>query len=188
MTPLLRAALTGALLITVTTQARAQDQGVQVPAQRGAVISANPLGFLQFGPTLEGELPVGSRAGLMVGIRMPSMGLVSHALDSDLESGWMLAGSVRIYGTGSRRPAGWFYGPRFEIGKTDSGTFTSTPSGGGLELGHRWIRPSGFAVSVGGIAGYLNSSSENKAGYNDQIASIKGAFIMGVVNLGWATR
>lgn len=175
-------------LIALSAGALSAQEPAAPATPKGTIISANPLGFLQFGPTLEAEFPAGQKAGIMLSVRMPSMGLVSHMLDDALESGWMVGGSVRLYANSERKPAGWFYGPRAEFGKTDSGTYTSSPWGVGFESGHRWIKANGFAISVGGMAGYLGSSSENKPGYDGEIASLKGVFLMGVINLGVALR
>jgi hypothetical protein len=150
----------------------------QAPEARPSpVFQVNPLGFLQFGPTAEAEFAVGRGVALAFGARVPTLGLLSYAVDPDLGFTWTAAAAIRFFFDGERQPAGWWAGPRAELGRSNSSGETYTLKGGGLEFGHRWLRASGKNIAVGAMAGKFVSSSD-----------LSGYFVMGVLNLGVGGR
>jgi hypothetical protein len=169
----MRTAALAVLALCIGARAAAQSPAaVQDAAVPSRVVAVNPLGFLQFGPTIEAELPVGSAAAFAGVLRLPQFGLLSHVLDSELESGWMLGGAVRLYRDGARRPAGWHFGPRVEAGYTRTGGERVAVYGGGIEAAHRWVNRSGFALAAGGMVGGFRSKY------------LKGLALMGSVTVG----
>lgn len=173
------------LAATVAGPAAAQVTPANPLAPHRTVVSGNPLGFLQFGPTGQVEFPMGKGAGLEFGVRVPSLGLLSHVVDMDLESGWMLLASPRFYTAPEKQPSGWFIGPHVEWGKTGSSGTTSTVFGGGLEVGHRWVFPNRLALSLGGIAGGFKSNWTDRDDATNT-GSLGAGFIMGVLSIGKA--
>lgn len=152
--------------------------GGQAPEARPSpVFQVNPLGFLQFGPTVEAEIMAGKGVALVFGARVPTLGLLSYAVDPDLGFSWTGVGAVRFFFDGERQPAGWWAGPRVELGRSNSSGETYTLKGGGLEVGHRWLRASGKNIAAGAMAGKFVSSSD-----------LSGYFVMGVLNLGVGGR
>jgi hypothetical protein len=137
------------------------------------VMQANPLGLLQFGPTAEIERFVTPRASLATGLRVPTLGLLTHVIDDQIGLAWTVMGSVRFYLDSAAAPRGWWIAPRVEIGQARSGSETYSVKGGAGEVGHRWIRDNGLAISAGAMAGAFKSAS-----------GLEGKFIMGVLSLG----
>ena len=156
----------------------AQPLGAQAPEGRPSpVFQVNPLGFLQFGPTGEAEFMAGRGVALAFGARVPTLGLLSYAVDPDLGFSWTGAAAIRFFFDAERQPAGWWAGPRAELGRSNSSGETYTLKGGGLEFGHRWLRASGKNITAGAMAGKFVSSSD-----------LSGYFVMGVLNLGVGGR
>jgi hypothetical protein len=156
-----------ALLVAVTPL-RAQET-----AHRGPIVTVNPLGLLQFGPTLEAEFSMGRSAAFAAGARLVNAGLISHSLDSEIGFSWTAMASVRLYTNADRKPAGWYIAPRVEFGTSRSADENYTLKGGGLEAAYRWLFKGGKNLSAGGIAGKFDSQS-----------GLSGWFVMGVLNLG----
>ncbi len=168
------------LLVFSTTPSKAQlIQRPQRGAEGGTVLTINPLGFLQFGPNLEVQPTIGRTTGIGLGVRIPYLGLLPHliaAADPEGQLGftWLVTTAVMFYPQ-QHAPRGWFFGPRFEIGKGSSseaggyyGGRTSYSDAlliGAAEFGYRWIRPSGFNLSLGGQAGVIRSKWTNKDSY-----------------------
>jgi hypothetical protein len=136
------------------------------------IFTVNPLGLLQFGPTVEFEKFTTPEVGLAAGLRIPSVGLLSHVIDPDIEFAWLLMGQVRFHGD-ARRPKGWWWGPRAEVGKSTSAGTQYNLIGGGLEVGHNRISATGRVISLGAIAGMFKSDG-----------GLSGAFVMGVFSIG----
>lgn len=150
-----------------------------VPAQapedsKRFIVTGNPLGFLQFGPTVEAERLSQSGTGVAVGLRIPTLGLITHLLDDQIGFAWLGMGSLRIH-FDERKPKGWWLGPRAEWGKANSGSSVYVVKGGGLEVGHNRIAASGRVISAGAIIGAFQSQS-----------GLEGKFIMGVLSIGVA--
>lgn len=118
--------------------------------------STNVLGVLQFGPNVEFERALTPSQSLGGGIRLPMLGVMSHVINDGIQSGWTGYGIWHWYPQGAalRR---WYLGPHLELGATRNETFTSRIFGWGLEFGHRWIKPNGFSVVVGGLLGTFKS-------------------------------
>ncbi|MGQ0640559.1 MAG: hypothetical protein ACT4P6_07275 [Gemmatimonadaceae bacterium] len=153
------------MLALTAVAAAASDslgQGAAAPQLTG-VISTNPLGFLQLGPNLEYELAVNNASALGVGVRLPSLGVMSHIINDGIQGGWTVYGIWHAYPKGTRLRR-WFIGPHIELGRTDNESFKSNIFGAGGEFGHRWVKPNGFAIAVGGLLGILKSKDTWKDG------------------------
>jgi hypothetical protein len=145
----------------------------QAPVARSdRIFTVNPLGLLQFGPTVEFEKFTTPYVGVALGLRIPSFGLLSHVIDPDIEFAWLAMGQVRFH-QDARRPAGWWWGPRVEVGISRSAGEQYNLIGGGLEVGHNRISASGRVLALGAIAGMFKSDG-----------GLSGAFVMGVLSLG----
>lgn len=165
-------AATVAVLALAAVPAEAQDAAPPALPSGNVVVAVNPLGFLQFGPTVEAEALVGS-VSIATGLRIPTVGLLSRLIDPELGFAWLLMAGARVYLDREAAPAGWFAGPRFEWGDSRSGGDQYEVSGWGLEVGRRWVRADRRAIAGGIIVG----SFESESGLN-------GKFIMGVVSFG----
>jgi hypothetical protein len=145
----------------------------QAPSPRNDnILTVNPLGLLQFGPTVEFEKFTTPNVGVAFGVRIPSFGLLSHVIDPDIEFAWLGMGQVRFH-QDSRRPAGWWWGPRAEVGISTSAGTEYNLIGGGVEVGHNRIATSGRVLALGAIAGMFKSDG-----------GLSGAFLMGVLSIG----
>lgn len=170
----MRPALLGVTLSLFSASgASAQQPTAQGPASLPptAFLSVNPLGFLQLGPTAEAEI-VAPPIGILGAFRVPSLGLVSHLIDPDLESAWMAGGSLRYYLEAEKAPAGLFLGPRVEAGRSVSAGDELSLIGVAGEFGWRKISSSGFWFSGGVMAGYFRSDL------------LTGVFVMAVLDVG----
>jgi hypothetical protein len=156
---------------------RAPDPVVPIT---GFAVTVNPLGFLQHGPTVDVEVPIAPRIGVVAGGRMITLGALSYVLDPDLRSGWSGSGSLRIYLKNRNAHTGWWIAPRYEWGRTDSGGTEYTGTLVGAEVGYRWLFTSRKVVSLGFLAGTLHSESE------DGDDGLSGAIIAGVLSVGIA--
>ena len=163
------AALLALLVVPVSTSL------CQSPPRPTVVMQANPLGFLQFGPTAEIEKFTTPTVSLATGVRIPTLGLLTHVIDDQIGFAWTIMGSVRFYLDSSAAPRGWWLAPRIELGRAASGSQTYLVKGAAGEVGHRWIRQNGLAISAGAMAGAFKSES-----------GLDGAFVMGVLSLGRA--
>jgi hypothetical protein len=155
-------------LLLVPPAARAQQN------RPGFILAVDPAGFLQFGPTVEMEFSLGPFAGLDLGVRVPSLGMLALQIDEEMDRAALGTASVRFYFDRTRKPAGWLLGPRFEIGQADSGGEIYLVKGGGLEVGHRWLFGS-LPLYLGAFAGGFKSES-----------GLTGAMGAGVLSIGLA--
>jgi hypothetical protein len=163
-----RTALLSIAMLAIGQGAQAQD----LAASGKTIWTVNPLGLLQFGPTVEIEKLTRPEVGVAFGLRVPSLGLLSHVIDPDIEFAWLAMGQVRFHGD-SRRPKGWWWGPRAEVGMSTSAGTQYNLIGGGLEVGHNRISASGRVIALGAIAGMFKSDG-----------GLSGAFVMGVFSIG----
>jgi hypothetical protein len=152
------------LLLMATTTVSGQSPAANT-ATLGArtTWSTNVLGVLQFGPNLEFERAVSATQSLGAGARLPTLGVMSHVINDGIRGGWSAYGTWRLYPqrVALRR---WYVGPHVEFGGTSNETFTSRIYGGAAEFGHRWIKPSGFSIVVGGLLGTFRSDDTWKDG------------------------
>ncbi|MEX2182227.1 MAG: DUF3575 domain-containing protein [Gemmatimonadaceae bacterium] len=128
-----------------------------------SALSTNILGPLQLGPNIEYERAISDAASLGGGVRLPAFGLVSHLINDGIESGWTVYGTWRYY-PGASRLRRWYVGPHVEVGRTDNQTFYSQIVGYGGTFGHRWIKPNGFSIVLGGLLGTFGSDDTWKDG------------------------
>ncbi len=164
---LLAAVLAGAMLVSAT-----KAGGQPPPKPIRSIVTVNPLGLLQFGPTVEWEV-LSSPVGFATGLRVPTFGLLAHLIDDQLGFAWLGTASLRIHG--SKGPRGWWVAPRGEWGRANSGGSVYSLSGGGLEVGYNWISETGRVIAAGTIVGAFKSES-----------GLEGRFIMGVASIGIA--
>ncbi len=129
----------------------------QAPAQpppRSAV-QVNPVGILQFGPTVEVVHLAGRRVALAGLIRFASLGLLANELAEQegdvLYSAWTVGAGLLIHEHDAL--SGWFGGPRVEAGRGRSALYTSSAWLAGAEFGRRWIHGSGYLVGLSAVAG-----------------------------------
>lgn len=148
------------LLLMFATAGRAQVADVptqpatpEVPT--GMILQFNPLGFLQFGPHLEAELPIAEGMAVTGGVRITSLGLLPHLLverGETINFGFTVGGALHTYPQRTGL-AGLFFGPRVEVGMSSTtdalDDYTAIVGVGGAEVGYRWIFPSGFNMAVG---------------------------------------
>ena len=139
------------------------DAQSETPRRVSSSLSTNVLGVLQVGPNIEYERAISDASALGGGVRLPSLGLVSHLINDGIQSGWSAYGIWRYY-PGESRLRRWYVGPHIEIGRTDNETFYSEILGYGGEFGFRWIKPSGFSAVVGGLLGTFGSDDTWKDG------------------------
>ena len=149
------------LLATATTLAAQTSGGAPVGARTSW--STNTLGVLQLGPNVEFERALSPAGAFGMGARLPTLGVMSHVINDGIESGWTVYGIYHFYPkrNGLR---GWFLGPHLEFGGTSNETYTSKLIGGGGEFGHRWIKPNGFSIVLGGLIGTFKSDDTWKDG------------------------
>jgi len=162
----------GALLVACAILPLSPLGAQSAPATGTRIITVNPLGLLQFGPTIEFEKLTQPDVGIAGGLRIPSAGLLAHVIDPDIEFAWLVMGQVRFH-QDMRRPAGWWWGPRAEVGKSTSAGTSYNLIGGGVEVGHNRISTTGRVLALGAIAGMFKSDG-----------GLSGAFVMGVVSIG----
>jgi len=143
----------------------AQGAGAQAAAgpRLNTVLSTNPLGFLQFGPNVEFEKAASDAGAWAVGARLPSLGVMAHVINDELDGGWTVYGTWHFY-PNSTRLRGWYLGPHLEAGSTTSTDWTSKILGGGGEFGYRWVKPNGFSMVLGGMLGMFKSDDTYKDG------------------------
>jgi hypothetical protein len=171
-----------ACLLAMSGAALAQQE----PAAPRFAVLFNPLGFLQLGPNLEAEAGLGRNFGIALGVRIASLGLVSHLIDDTINFVWTGTGTFRIYPQG-KGLEGWFVGPRVELGSSDSERYTSFLWGGGTDFGYRWTWPSGFAFGLGGQGGAFVSDWKRKSDATDTGRTLY-VFAMFVVSIGAVAR
>ena len=156
--------LIAALLLAATTATAQQSQPASDPmAGSRYTWSTNPLGFLQLGPNVEFERATSPAHALGFGARLPTLGVMTYVINDAIESGWTVYGVYHFY---PKRTAlrGWYIGPHLEFGHTSSTSWTSRLLGGGGEFGHRWIKPNGFSIVLGGLLGTFKSDDTWKDG------------------------
>ena len=158
MRPVVPVALSLLAWASVTAQTPASP-----PAVPQTIWSTNVLGLLQFGPNVEVERSFSKDQSWGAGVRLPSLGLMSHVINDGIQGGWSAYGTFHVYPqhAAMRR---WFVGPHLEFGGTSNDTYTSRLFGGGAEFGHRWIKKSGMTVAVGGLLGSFKSNDTWKDG------------------------
>lgn len=167
-----RSRLGGALAIAACLAVPDAIAAQQPVAQPKSILTVNPLGFLQLGPTVEFEWLASPTVGIDVGLRSPTLGLLAHLIDPELGLSLLGIGSVRFH-TDSRRPLGWWLGPRAEAGKSSSGGTMYDAWGGGIEFGHSRRLKSGRILQLGAMGGRF----ESKSGF-------EAYFIMGALSIG----
>jgi hypothetical protein len=161
------AAMVGFLVVAAPAAAQVRPTTPRNPG--GTLITINPLGFAQFGPNLEVQPSLGPAASLALGVRVVSLGLIPNLMqaadDDNGEIGftWTATAAFLFY-PGQQAPRGWYVGPRLEIGKGTSsdngGEYDDSPMVAAIDFGYRWLRPSGFNLSLGGQAGVIRSTWE----------------------------
>lgn len=137
----------------------------------GPTIYLNPLGFLQFGPTLGVEIPAGSDGYLDLHVRMQGLGALMHAIWDDTKARQLgFGGGYRAFlgAPGSRN--------RYHVGGL--GEFVWSPYGKGDregralgvvlagQFGHRWRRESGIFFNLGVLAGSYTELSDKSWNVN----------------------
>jgi hypothetical protein len=123
----------------------------------------NPLGFLQFGPIVQLEIPMSPGFVGLAHFRLHGLGALSYLLFPDIPNFWSFAvgGGVRYFLLPPSSPVSPYIGGLAEIGYTpyygDVG-YVSEYQGNSIYLtvtfnaGYRW-RFEGFLVEVGGYVG-----------------------------------
>jgi hypothetical protein len=126
------------------------------PAGPRAVVSVEAAGFLQFGPALEAEVAAGRNVGVAAAVREMRWGAAAaaaaRARDHRMLRGTLAGVAARFYRGADGRLAGWYAGPRFEIGSVVTDQADTYAAMLTAEAGHRWIR-GGWAWSAGAQAG-----------------------------------
>jgi hypothetical protein len=183
--------LCGALLIPQVISAQQES--------RSFALTVNPLGFIQFGPTVSAEFALTPNTFIGPTIRFVGFGLLSHIMvgdsDEDLKFGTMSAGlqfrqfmmnpsPSRLY-FGGTAEFGWG-GSRGSVGYSDEWESSSGVIVFMGNFGNRWRFPSGFFVNVGIFAGFANELSDKwwyLTSPNDKINSENNIYLIGMVEL-----
>jgi hypothetical protein len=122
----------------------------------------NPLGFLQFGPTLEADIMLAERVSIVPHMRFSGLGVSMHAVSGfdQLSVGSMALGvGIRGFLGKFQRPGKTYIGVMFEFGwgkgkdypdtyqerRYEFATFSIIP-----HAGYRWRFSSGFNIGLGG--------------------------------------
>jgi len=137
------------------------------------VISADPLGFITMGPTVNFEVVPARIFGLQAGYRISSLGLVNNLINEDMAFSWTVFGSARFYVMPNRYGRGFYVGPGIEVGRSnyDDERYYFDPYSMvgrdvpftrsyqviavGADLGYKWVWPSGFSLDVGDKIGVI---------------------------------
>jgi len=173
-------------LVALNAQQPVGPSGAQI-APATSIMQVTPLGLLQFGPTFEYHAAVGPQATIGGGIRIVSLGLLSHlkaSADNDAlgMASWTVAATTLFYASPGLQ--GHFFGPRVEWGKINTRYGHSTLFAVVGEYGHRWRRASGFTYSVGAQAGMASDDFKGNIPSDDNIEKI--AFAALVLTVGRA--
>ncbi|MDZ7852655.1 MAG: hypothetical protein U5L98_08430 [Halomonas sp.] len=153
------------------------DTGRDAADPGSGYVLLNPLGFLQFGPILEGGFRVAGETYVGAHLRFSGMGVLYHVINTDFGSDESSVSPLSI------GPAVTFHtllpytdtSNRFYAGGAlgmDFGWSSGTDSVGDWEarwrsivlatnFGHRWRNPSGFFINVGLIAGFAVGIESN---------------------------
>ena len=145
----------------LTAQSESPQAG---PLEKG--IYVNPLGFVQFGPTIGMEFPAAENGLLDFHVRLQGLGALAYALNDDTE----------LWQTGIGMGYRSFLGDpqslkRFYVGgiaefvwspyADDVLEGTALGFAGAGQFGHRWRRPSGVFINLGAFLGvYYEFSDE----------------------------
>ncbi|MGD8276827.1 MAG: hypothetical protein PVH00_02320 [Gemmatimonadota bacterium] len=139
----------------------------QAPPAFGPTIYLNPLGFLQFGPTLGVEAPAGSDGYLDLHVRMQGLGALMHAIWDDTKARQLgVGGGYRAFLGSPESRNRWYAGGLGEFVWSPYGKGNSEGRALGVvlagQLGHRWRRESGIFFNLGLLAGsYTELSDES---------------------------
>lgn len=151
------------------------------------VVQTSPIGFLQVGPTLEAVTLVEPNFAFSAGMRFPSFGLIPRAIaeseDDALNFSWAV-GIALLYQAGPGL-GGWHGGPRFEFGRGGSVKYVDRGVMVSAEFGRRWIHRSGYALSVGAMAGAAWDSYRSRTNPYD-VGTDLYPLAMLLLNFGWA--
>ncbi len=175
-------------------------------SMRSKAIQLNPLGFLQFGPTVEGQFEISPNIYLTAHLRYSALGLIYQALESDgfeddvsFGSAALGAGFIKFFDK-YNSPNLWYVGGFAEYGwgatnnSSDAGEHQWEGEDSQFILagnvGHRWRYPSNFFLNIGAQLGgvvslksewwYLDTPSVINEG--DDFGAI---FFMLELSLGW---
>ena len=155
------------VLSVLPTQTQAQQAPVQLLPTFGPTVYMNPLGFLQFGPTLGVEIPNGASAYFDLHVRMQGLGALMHALWDDTKIHQVgLGGGYRGFSGSPDSRNRYYAGGVVEFvwspyGKNDyEGRGLGFVAAG--QVGHRWRFASGIFLNLGVLAGsYIETSDES---------------------------
>ena len=131
---------------------------------RKFALTVNPLGFIQFGPTVSAEFALTPNTFIGPTVRFVGLGLLSHVISDNEESvtngsfGLLFRQFIsnpspsRIY-LGGTMEFGWGTS-RGSVGYTDEWKGSVNLLAFMGNIGNRWRFPSGFFVNVGVFAGF----------------------------------
>jgi Protein of unknown function (DUF3575) len=149
----------------------------------GAILSADPVGFLTFGPLINGEMALSKNFSMALGYRQSDLGLMTNALTDDLVSSWTVSFSIKYHFSQEyERPFGWFIGPHIEYGKSNrEGISTYNWFGQmqkeersydvltyGIELGYKWVFRDGFSLELSDNIGVISSKRNDSFYQGDE--------------------
>lgn len=189
----------------LSAQESAQENGNKAPK---FVLSVQPLGFIQAGPIIEGEIALDRQTTASAHVRFHALGAMSYLLAELEEDDTIDIGSM-YFGIGARRylflthgeRQGFYIGGLLELGG-NSGvyeqgerwekTYKSEDLVFVFELGRRWLFGN-FTLSAGGYLGALyNMSYESyytDSSYSTEPKQTESGDIMplgmAVLSLGW---
>lgn len=132
-----------------------------------ANISADPVGFLTLGPSVELEIALSKFMGIFAGARIPSLGLLVRSLYSSMTSSWTAAFGAKFYFGTQQHARGFYIAPRIEYGKSnyeyesssiDRATYQVMAIG--LQIGKKWIGDTGITVDVSDSIGVILNNRE----------------------------
>jgi hypothetical protein len=182
-------------LILLYPAAASSGQVVAAPAPAPALAAApykniwqtTPLGFLQFGPTVEYQQLVAPNIAVMGLIRLTSFGLIPRLIaaseDDALDLGGNIGGAALFYP--GKSGIGWFVGPHLEIGSSPSRDYTASVHAYATEFGYRWIKPSNLTMSFGAASGLFTSAYQSRLSPSDKGTDIY-PFFMAIFTVGRA--
>jgi hypothetical protein len=154
--------LAAVLLLTGALSAWGQEGAKPAPASR-TTLMVNPLGFLQFGPIAQLEIPVSRDLSVLAHVRLHGLGLLSYLLFPDTPAFWSVAAGsgVRYFFRSGSSPNAPYLGALVEVGYNPYSAnvgYSDEYAGSAVYMtftangGYRW-RFNSFVLEVGAYLG-----------------------------------
>lgn len=122
-------------------------------------LSADPVGFLTLGPSIEVEFALARFLGVSAGARIPSLGFLTKSLYPTMKSAWTANCGLKFYLSKDQFAKGFYLGPRIEYGRTYYTTSSFQVLSVGLQVGYKWMTKSRLSFDLSDSIGPVLSSN-----------------------------